>query len=359
MGKSCAAGWRVFLTLTLLIAALLPVCGTISGELQPVGEMEWKQVVASVERVYMAAVGVPVHSGSSLRQSAAGSGYTIAWLSDTQHYNGSLAPIFHSMTGYLNEKQAALNIQYIAMTGDIVGSGGSTAQWMNARAAMDKIAHIPNGVLAGNHDHGKNSGLSNYKKHFGEKYYTGKPWYGGSYEDNRNHYDLMTLGATQYLFVYLSYQPGSDDIAWANRVFQRYPERVGVLLTHDYLDSNSHLRSNGKTLQEEIVKQNYNIYLVLCGHRYTEDNIPIRFDDDGDGATDRTVYQCIANYQNLGQGGGGYIRFLRIDEEKGTIRFYTYSPYLGVYRAPPERAKNPQDTWPIPWRMEEQESAAA
>ncbi len=358
MGKSCVTGWRALPALTLLIALLVPIYGPVSGQLPPADKMELKQVVVSVERAYMPAIGITAHSGSSITRMTPDKEYTIAWFSDTQHYNGSLAPIFHSMTSYLKEKQSALNIQYIAMTGDIVGSGGSTSQWMNARAAMDNITHIPNGVLAGNHDYGK-SGLTNYKKYFGEAYYTGKPWYGGSYEDNRNHYDLMTIGSTQYLFVYLSYQPGDDDIAWANWVFQRYSGRIGVLLTHDYLDSSSSLRSNGRTLQEEIVKKNRNIYLVLCGHRYTEDNIPIQFDDNGDGTMDRTVYQCIANYQNLGQGGGGYIRFLRIDETKGTIRFYTYSPYLDVYRLPPERAKNPQDTWPIPWTMEEQGSAAA
>ena len=132
---------------------------------------------------------------------------------------------------------------------------------------------------------------------------------------------------------------------------------MGVLLTHDYLDGNANLRSNGELLQREIVSRNPNIYLVLCGHRYTEDTLPAQFDDNGDGAMDRTVYQCIANYQNLGQGGGGYIRFLRIDETKGTIRFYTYSSYLGVYRTPPERAKNPKDTWPIPWKSVAEKAA--
>ncbi|HWR22592.1 MAG TPA: metallophosphoesterase [Feifaniaceae bacterium] len=350
------AQWRAYGCFWLFLLVLGMACVPTAPN---AGDTGLILVKARVERTNAEAIGVTVHSGSSITRGAPGKEYTIAWLSDTQHYNGSLAPIFHSMTSYLKEKQSALNIQYIAMTGDIVGSGGSTSQWMNARAAMDSIAHIPHGVLAGNHDYGKESGLKNYKEYFGERHYAGRPWYGGSYQDNRNHYDLMTMGATQYLFVYLSYQPDSDDIAWANGVFGRYPGRVGVLLTHDYLDSYSSLRSNGKTLQEEIVKQNRNIYLVLCGHRYTEDNIPVQFDDDGDGAMDRTVYQCIANYQNLSQGGGGYIRFLRIDEAKGTIRFHTYSPYLGVYRAPPERAKNPQDTWPVPWMAAEQANAAA
>ena len=254
------------------------------------------------------------------------------------------------MTHYINEQQATLGIAYVVHTGDIVSKGGNKKEWMRARAAMDVIRSIPNGVLAGNHDR-SGKGYDSYLKYFGEAYYKGEPWYGRNYRDNVNHYDLITLGSTNFIFVYLSYEPDSGAISWANRVFASYASRVGVLCTHDYLDGSSILTANGQLLQQKIARVNPNIYLVLCGHRYTEDEVPVHFDDNGDGASDRTVYQCIANYQNLEQGNSGYIRFLVFDETAGSIHFYTYSPLLHAYGTPPEQATCKTDTLPIPWRL--------
>ena len=275
--------------------------------------------------------------------------YTIAWISDTQHYSADYPDTFLAMTRYLRGQQGALGIGYIIHTGDIVSISGNEKEWERAREAMDEIAAIPNGVLAGNHDRIR-KGYSNYLKYFGESFYQGKPWYGGNDGENVNHYDLITMGQTSFVFVYLSYEPDSEAISWANRIFKSYPDRVGVLCTHDYLDGSSNLGANGKKLQQKIVRPNSNVYLVFCGHRYTEDEVPVRFDDNGDGVSDRTVYQCIANYQSLDLGGSGYIRFLAFDETAGSIRFYTYSPLLNAYGAPPEQATCKTDSLLIPWK---------
>ncbi len=234
-------------------------------------------------------------------------------------------------------------------TGDIVADHMSERQWRNARQAMDALETITHGVLAGNHDVGSKHNYNNYSAYFGAAQYEGKTYYGGSLMDNRCHFDLITLGETDYVFVYLGWQPGEESIAWANGVFAHYPERIGVLCVHDYINSDSSLRGMGKILREEVVKPNPNVYLVLCGHRYTEDCLTLAIDDDGDGNPDRTVYECIANYQNLDNGGNGYIRFIRINESGGTMQFYTYSPLLKQYRAIPEKAKNQNAILPIPW----------
>lgn len=275
--------------------------------------------------------------------------YTIAWISDTQHYSSGAPDTFLAMTRYLKENREELNIGYVVHTGDIVSDGTSTRQWENAKRAMNELSGIPYGVLAGNHDVGSKINYKSFQKYFGEEQFSVEPYYGGSMLDNRNHYDLLTLGETEFVFVYLGYQPGDQSIAWANSVFQTYADRVGVLCVHDYINTDSSLRGMGKQLREQVVQPNPNVYMVLCGHRYTEDCLIDTFDDDGDGTPDRSVYQCIANYQNLDNGGNGYIRFMRIDEAKGTIRFYTYSPLLGKYRAIPEKAKNQKDVLPIPW----------
>lgn len=276
--------------------------------------------------------------------------YTIAWISDTQHYSRYFPETFLTMTRYLKEKRQELNLGYVVHTGDLVASRTDIEQWKNAKNAMDELVSIPHGVLAGNHDVGQSYDYTNYSAYFGEKAFRQYEYYGESLLNNRCHYDLITMGSTDYVFVYLGYQPGEDSMRFANEVFTKYANRIGVLCVHEYLGSHSTLRAIGQTLYEKVVKPNPNVYLVLCGHRYNEDCVPITFDDDRDGKDDRTVYQCIANYQDIDKkGGSGYMRFLEIDEEKGTIYFYTYSPLLDQYRSAPENATNKESTMPIPW----------
>lgn len=254
------------------------------------------------------------------------------------------------MTAYLAEEREKLNLGYVVHTGDIVGTGDKEKQWKVAKRAMDALGDIPYGVLPGNHDRGsKKSRYTNYGKYFGEEQFAELPHYGGGRENNQDHYDLITLGDTDFIFVYLGYEPGKQAIAWANEAFRKHPNRVGVLCVHDYLNAQTKLRDVGKTLQKEVVAANPNVFMVLCGHRYTEDTLPVTFDDDGDGKPDRTVYQSIANYQNGKAGGQGYIRFLRIDEEKGVIRYHTYSPVLNKRRSPPQNAITQATELPIPW----------
>lgn len=276
--------------------------------------------------------------------------YTIAWISDTQHYSAYFSETFLTMTRYLKEKQQELNLGYVVHTGDLVASQTDVKQWANAKRAMDELSSIPHGVLAGNHDVGESFDYTNYYAYFGEKAFSQYEYYGESLLNNRCHYDLITMGNTNYVFVYLGYQPREASIRFANEVFAKHADRVGVLCVHEYLGSHSTLRAIGQTLYEKVVKPNSNVYLVLGGHRYNEDCVPVTFDDNQDGKADRTVYQCIANYQEIDKkGGSGYMRFLEIDEEKGTIRFYTYTPLLDRYRPIPQNSITQKTTLPIPW----------
>ena len=56
-----------------------------------------------------------------------------------------------------------------------------------------------------------------------------------------------------------------------------------------------------------------------------------KYDDDGDGIPERSVWGLLFNYQDVGKGGNGYIRFLKIDTESGDLVVETYSPWLDQY----------------------------
>ncbi len=281
--------------------------------------------------------------------SASGNQYTIGWISDTQYYSAKYPSTFKKMTGFLKKNQDMLKLEYIVHTGDFVQKSTDLAQWKNAYAAMLSIAGIPQGVLAGNHDVYGDVGYRNFNKYFGSERYSQYDYYGGNFLDNRNHYDLMTIGKTDYIFVYLGYSPGPNCRAWARDVFNKYPDRVGVLCLHKYMDSNTLLNDTGKTIRREVVSKCPNVYMVLCGHRYNDDCVPVKYDDDGDGRKERTVYQCISNFQALPNGGNGYIRFVKIDEDRGMMYFNTYSPVIKKYLKISKKAVTKSNALPLPW----------
>ncbi len=294
----------------------------------------------------------------------AGNGvYTIAWISDPQHYSEQFPDVYYGMTSFLRDHAEEMDLRYVIHTGDLVNNPQDDAQWQVADAAQAMIDAIPNGVLAGNHDVLDPVGYKAFCKVFGEKRYKDKPWYGGSFENNRGHYDLLTAGKTDYVFVYMGFQPTNKAIDWAKSVFKQYPDRIGVLCLHDYYTKQLTLSADGKKWHDKVVAKSPNLYMVLCGHKYGAYCFPETFDDDKDGKEDRTVYQMMFNYQaSLHDGGGGYLRLMQIDETAGTLRTLTYSPVLEDYNRfddPSNREayypfdeQNEEFTMPLPWTID-------
>ncbi len=293
--------------------------------------------------------------------------YTFAWISDTQHYSKLDNGIYERMTEYLYEHADEMNLKYIIHTGDLVHVKEEEPQWIVADRAMKTIDGMPNGVCSGNHDvgsHPEDEYYDLYKKYFGSSRYEGRPWYGGNLDDNRDHFDLIEAGNTRYIFVYLGYLPRESDFEWVRNRFLEYPDRVGILCTHEYFESDLTLSEAGRTIFSELVERCPNLYMVCCGHRYNCACVPVSVSGP---SGSRTVLQMINNYQATGSrrlgsanGGNGYMRFLEIDEGTGTIHYYSYSPYLDDYRyfddpanASERLSFSPEGedgTVPIPWK---------
>lgn len=256
--------------------------------------------------------------------------YTIGWFTDPQHYAAKFPDTYYACTRFLADNADRLGMEYLVTTGDLVNDPEDEAQWQIARKAMDMLKDVPHGVLAGNHDQMDEEVWENntlYMKYFGQEM-ADKPYYGGGWQNNRGHYDLIEMGDTSYIFVYLSFKPDQASIDWANQTLAAHPDRVGVLCLHEYFNTDNTLTEDGVILKEQIVAKNPNVYMVLCGHRYSVYDEVAEFDDDGDGTPDRQVLQMIMNYQAAGpEGGDGYIRFMQMDESAGKIYMYSYSPF--------------------------------
>ncbi len=273
---------------------------------------------------------------------------TIVLMSDTQFYSKSNPNIFYNMTQYLISNQKMLNLSYVVHTGDLVENFDNEEQWQVASNAMYTLSKIPHGVLAGNHDTAPlPNNRENFEKYFGENRFKNYKWYGEGNNGNSDHYDLVKVGKTDFIFVYLSDNPTQKNIDFANYAFQKYPQHIGVLCVHNYLNPKQKLSPVGKKLQNEIVAKNKNIYMVFCGHFFDTNCVPVQFDDDNDGQKDRTVYQIIANYQHITD--GGYMLFIKINDSKKTVSAISYSPVLNDYLKDSQDITTNRFSFPIPW----------
>src|SRR5699024_8502006 len=162
---------------------------------------------------------------------------TFAIESDTQYYNED-TPDNHGAIGqyqYQNDihdwliaNRSRMNIQYLFHDGDIIDDEHIESEWINADNEYKKLheTNFTYEILAGNHDVGHLSGdYSKFSQYFGEDRYSSNPWYGGSYKDNRGHYDLITVDGIDFIMIFTGWGIGDEEIKWMNDVLAQYPDR--------------------------------------------------------------------------------------------------------------------------------------
>ncbi|WP_052352849.1 metallophosphoesterase [Neobacillus dielmonensis] len=287
-------------------------------------------------------VNVPSFKSFSLSKA---NDYTFAWITDTQ-YNVEASPhILKSQIDWIKDNIDDRDIKYVIHTGDIVNRTFEETQWKLADEYLRTfdLYNIPYGVLAGNHDMGQgyilNFDYSNFYKYFGQARFEGKSYYGGSYKNNRGHYDLISANGKDYIMVYMGWGDGDpnpnwlkEDIEWMNQVLAAYPNRTAILNFHKYLHSNGQLEpANGKQIFDEVVVPNKNVAMVLSGHYTGSGILTSAIDDNGDKIPDRNVYQILSDYQGAADGGSGYMKLLQFNPEGNKVNVQTYSPYLDDY----------------------------
>lgn len=260
--------------------------------------------------------------------------YTFVWMSDTQYYSESFPYIYEQQTKWIAEHQDDMKIKYVFHTGDLVNISTDMTQWSRANEYMKVLDDhkVPYGVLAGNHDVDQvSTDYTNYYQYFGEDRFSNKPYYGGSYLNNRGHYDLISVGGNDYIMVYLGWGVSDEGIQWVNDVLQAHPDRKAILNFHEYLLATGTRHPLGEKLYNEIVVPNKNVMAVLSGHYHEAQTLIDEIDDNGDGTPDRKVYQMLADYQAGPEGGQGYMRLLHFDVDQNRVIVNTYSPYLDDY----------------------------
>src|ERR1700704_5888898 len=280
--------------------------------------------------------------------------FTIIALPDTQFYSSLNPQIFAAQTQWIADHVQDHNIQLVVGLGDIVDGGGDLTQWQNADAAVRLLSgKVPYMMAIGNHDYdqnnpaGRTASTKNFNSYFGPARYAGASWYKGSFPagSNENFYGVVNANGRNYLIVVLEFAARDSALAWADGILKANQDKDAIIVTHmfTYMDNtrisgcdpNSAASfgvgqdNNGEDMWWKFVRKYPNIHLVLSGHVVQGDGTGRRMDL---GAGGNLVNQILSDYQSDPQGGGGYLRILRISPSLNRVSVTSYSPYLDSFK---------------------------
>ncbi len=301
--------------------------------------------------------------------------WTMVVLPDTQSYvkftrNIGIGDLMFS---WIAENVDTLKIQQVLMTGDLVDSnrtmrcyeGGNNQtgwqQWNNISMLFKRLDDVVPYVLStGNHDYGergsedrhsyldrffpvgRNNKLRNILQDCGPNAF-GQPTLENA------AYAFTTPHGQKILIVSLSYDPMDKQIEWAKKMFAKFSDHFGILLTHSYFYANYKKKAkmpktsisfkdgnSGEDIFKKLVKVSPNVRLVICGH--------VSWADDWRGCAalmtskndaGKTVYEMLFDPQAIGggfngNGGDGWIRLLEFSKDMKTIKARTFSPLFAI-----------------------------
>ncbi|WP_135555656.1 metallophosphoesterase [Paenibacillus cymbidii] len=270
--------------------------------------------------------------------------YAFVWMSDTQYYAESFPAVYDTMTAWVAGHWKDNKFRYLIHTGDIVNNWNSKTEWERASSSMKILddAHIPYGVVTGNHDVAFDAG--NYEmfwKYFGRDRFAAQPTFGGDLNNYRDHYDLVSAAGNDFVIVYLGWLIDDKSFAWANAVLRQYADRNAIIATHEYLKPNHAYFGQGQAIWDRLVTPNPNVFLVLGGH-----NPGTAYNVKSIG--DRTVLEMLSDYQNGPQGGEGFMRLLKFDVQHGKLYVNSYSPLLQKWNF----FKKEEDEFELPLKLQ-------
>ncbi len=281
--------------------------------------------------------------------------FSLVILPDTQGYTccgGYYLDFFASQTRWIVQNKDALNIAFVLHEGD--GTDGNTEpEWVNFNRYMTLLdGVVPYAIAVGNHDGlmTSNSMTELFNQFFPVSRYRSRPTFGGVFESNRmdNCYHLFSAGGLDWLVLDLEFGPRNEVLTWANQVVAAHPNRRVILLTHTHVYSDDTLhgsspaqywlptsygrQNDGTDVWEKLVRRHANISFVFNGHVLNDGAGRVV----GTGDHTNQVYQMLANYQTLWNGGNAFLRLVQFFPAEDRFTVKTYSPFTDSFWVSPE-----------------------
>ena len=150
---------------------------------------------------------------------------------------------------------------------------------------------------------------------------------------------VLTINGTQYLFLILEFVPRDGALQWAASILNANQDKPVIVVTHSHMytdntradrcDTRDMVNDNGgEDAWTKLFSQYPNILMVLSGHM-TNGNGSRRADL---GVNGNLVNQLFSNYQELANGGNGWLRIMKFHPSQNTVDVLTYSPFLNSYK---------------------------
>jgi hypothetical protein len=152
------------------------------------------------------------------------------------------------------------------------------------------------------------------------------PSFGGVFQENRleNSYYIYSFQTTNYVVLSLQYCPNDQILEWANKIVTKYSESKVIVVTHSYLGKDGkHIEpgdktnlsncetfwpegkgNEGKQIWEKLIRKHSNMQFVFSGHLPGSQLI-------SKGLNGNPVFQLSADYQDLENGGNGFMQLLK------------------------------------------------
>ncbi|MDP9851299.1 LamG-like jellyroll fold domain-containing protein [Corynebacterium lowii] len=276
---------------------------------------------------------------------AAGSGFTIGVLPDTQFYSRYATPDtgnlyrarygsepYEAQTRWLVEHREELGIAFTTHLGDIVDQAEVIQEWDVANAAMSILdnAAMPYSLLPGNHD------LSEQEPtHFSEYFPASRSKAFSTFRERYSapnsecEYHIFHAAGRQFLVLALAWRADDAALDWAQSVLNSHRDIPTILTSHEITgikpDGEVFLTEEyGEHLWERLIYPNSQIFLTIAGHHH------------GAGYTTRTnaqgreVIHVLQDYQMAYQGGNGLMGLLHFDLAAATLTMTAFSPWVAL-----------------------------
>jgi hypothetical protein len=303
---------------------------------------QWSILLAATGVIAITVVGVIANHGAS---AAAETSFTLVQVPDTQQeVLNDTNPLLRDRYNWIVNNQQALNVKFIAHTGDLVNWGNvDPAQFTRASQATNILdaSGIPYGYAIGNHDtaavaaggsaapgdtHANLRNTTAYNQTFPVSRFKNV---GGTYEAGKvdNMYQTFSAGSVDWLVISLEMWPRQGALDWAKQVVASHPKHNVIISTHANIDNTGAKPTTGNygdknavVMWDQLFSQYANIKMVLSGHY---GDAPGAYYSEATGVNGNKVAQIMTAYHSSYQ---DQLRLLKIDTANGTISSSVYAP---------------------------------
>jgi len=271
--------------------------------------------------------------------------FSWAVLPDPQDMPDTSPQKFTTITQYVANGYNNGNFDYTMVLGDMVNDGLNETQWQNFNNSITYIDEtgMPWGGAVGNHDidfrttdetYPSDVNYTYWNEYMSTSRFSSRSYYGGDYDasegnDYSNHYELHSFNGYKFIIVYMdSYD--SDAYSWAVDTFKQYPDRNGILVTHEYkgetsdsmTDSDGYSQHfiDGTAIKEQVVDKVPNLLMTHNGHAWGQSRNQIQTSNSSHADT----WELHTDY--TAKDPAGFIRYYNFYPAQDKLEARTYNP---------------------------------